>query len=489
MTEEKTEVRFTIAKEPMVKFLETVKEFSEDVILYVQRDGINVKTVDPANVALVEGFMPKKAFEKWDVDGGETLIGIDVKRILDILSVVEKGGLCNFTYPSESNIHRIKIMWENLTYEGGTLEPGMIRKKPTVPEIAYPGSVTLSTAAVSKALKGICKVSDTAVFKLERDTITIGGKGDTDGVKTVIGKKNTIDLRYAGDKPITSLFCMDYLDDIVKKLSKIERDGEIKISIGQDTPLTIEKEMDAFRLKIMLSPRLEDDSEERYKQVNFLIEESKEIRLYGNYEKVHFDGIDINIKTIDDNARLALEAAQIFIGGDLESEVRNIRKITVDGGSEDIIINARGAVETETVEDKEEKETCDVCGSGEHDGLGERDGLLICGKCDNTMGLLGDLCYVLYWAVELQEKPKVEVKPELPKRIVTPEVMSEALRMPEPVIKKVYEPEVKREIYAVVKAYGSQVRDNQHLAELVNQVFGRNPTEVLDALRENGVTA
>ena len=68
--------------------VEILSVLVDEIRLKTSSDGISVKAVDPANVAMVTFKLDSSAFDDFEGDEGE--IGLDLTKISDILGVADK---------------------------------------------------------------------------------------------------------------------------------------------------------------------------------------------------------------------------------------------------------------------------------------------------------------------------------------------------------------------------------------------------------------
>jgi proliferating cell nuclear antigen len=223
----------------------------DEVRFRIKPEGISVKAVDPANVAMVIFELGSSAFDEYSADESE--IGIDLNKITDLLGITDKGDTVRMEL--EEGNHKLLIDVGGLSYTLSLLDPSTIRAEPRIPQLELPAKVVMNGADLRRAVKAAEKISDHMLMGVAGDTFFMEAKGDTDQVRLEMGRDQLIDLK-TGEA--SSLFSLDYLTDIVKPTNKV---NEVSLSLGRDFPVIIDFEIanGAGRISYLLAPRIESD--------------------------------------------------------------------------------------------------------------------------------------------------------------------------------------------------------------------------------------
>ncbi len=223
----------------------------DEVRFRIKPEGISVKAVDPANVAMVIFELGSSAFDEYSAD--ELEIGIDLNKITDLLGITDKGDTVRMELEEGNN--KLLIDVGGLSYTLSLLDPSTIRAEPRIPQLELPAKVVMNGTDLRRAVKAAEKISDHMLMGVSGDTFYMEAKGDTDKVRLEMGRDQLIDLK-TGEA--SSLFSLDYLTDIVKPTNKV---NEVSLSLGRDFPVIIEFEIanGAGRISYLLAPRIESD--------------------------------------------------------------------------------------------------------------------------------------------------------------------------------------------------------------------------------------
>ncbi len=240
-----------IGAEKLKDSIESVSTLVDEAKFRLTPEGISVKAVDPANVAMVSFELTKDAFDSFEATEGE--LGIDLTKLNGIMEMADKGD--NIELELDENAHKLIVRMRGLSYTMSLLDPSSIRKEPKVPALDLPARIVIKGEDMRRAIKAAEKVSDYMSIGVKGDVFFMEAEGDTDKVLVELARDQLIDIQPAEAK---SLFSLDYLSDMSKIVGKA---NEVTIDLGKDYPLKL-------RLKIaeghgevsyMLAPRVESE--------------------------------------------------------------------------------------------------------------------------------------------------------------------------------------------------------------------------------------
>ena len=240
-----------IGAEKLKDSIESISTLVDEARFRITPEGLSVKAVDPANVAMVSFELSKDAFDSFEATEGE--LGIDLTKLTGVMEMADKSDVIEIELDEAS--HKLIVRMRGLAYTMSLLDPSSIRKEPKVPNLDLPAHIVIRGEDMKRAIKAAEKVSDYMSMGVKGDVFFMEAEGDTDRVLVEITKDQLIDIQPAEAK---SLFSLDYLSDMSKIIGKV---NEVTIDLGKDYPLKI-------RLKIaeghgevnyMLAPRVESE--------------------------------------------------------------------------------------------------------------------------------------------------------------------------------------------------------------------------------------
>jgi proliferating cell nuclear antigen len=229
--------------------LEAARAIVTEARLSLSEKGIELKAVDPANVAMVSLRIDASAFEIYQATPGE--IGVDLERLNDLLSMASKDDRVRLELLE--NERKLKIGVGTLSYTLGLIDPSMLRPVPRLPELDLPAHVVLPGAEFRKAVKAAELVSDHIVLGVDDDLFYMETKGDLDACRF---SKQSSEL--LGMKPgkARSIFSLEYLSDMSRVIGNA---SEVKLEMGIDYPMQISFWLEEVYVRYLLAPRIEED--------------------------------------------------------------------------------------------------------------------------------------------------------------------------------------------------------------------------------------
>jgi proliferating cell nuclear antigen len=230
--------------------IESVSSLVDEVKFAISEKGLELKAVDPANVAMVSLKILAEAFEYFSATPGE--IGVDLVRLSDVLSMADKGENVQLELDEES--HKLRIGVGSLSYTLSLIDPTAIRKEPRIPELDLPAHVTLPGSELRRAVKAAEKVSDHVVLGVSEDGFFMEAKGDIDSLKLKIPGTELLGMKPGEAR---SLFSLDYLEDMSKSIGKA---NEVTLEMGIDYPLRVHFRLgQSVEINYLLAPRIEQE--------------------------------------------------------------------------------------------------------------------------------------------------------------------------------------------------------------------------------------
>lgn len=238
---------------PFRAMIDALATFLPEARLHLEEDGLHVRAVDTANVAMVVMHLPREAFAYYELSEPNA-IGLDVAKIRSILATM--GKIDEVILELEEAGKRLNIRYGGYEYSVALIAENTIRKDPREPEIELPGAFEVPGALFAQAVQSACVVSDRIRLRATSQEVVIEGI-PKDGIqslrRTLAGAEVTISRC---DEDVASLFSSDYLQDIVKTTAKSHT---VLISLGTDYPMRIEGDYERVHLKYLLAPRIENE--------------------------------------------------------------------------------------------------------------------------------------------------------------------------------------------------------------------------------------
>ncbi len=239
------EINSNVLKE----LVEIVGTIVDEVKINLSEDGLNLKAVDPAHVAMVDLNLNKDAFESYEAD--ETELGINLKKIEQFLKLSGAGDIIRMEHDEEEN--RLVMEVNNITQKMALLDTAGMTD-PNVPSLDLPLSLKVKGKHVLNGVKASENISDHISITANPDGFEIFSEEDEDMVRLSLGKDELEEID--ANEEVRSLFALDYFSSMVKCVSS---DTILDIELGADYPIKIQFTFADGNgdVRYLLAPRIE----------------------------------------------------------------------------------------------------------------------------------------------------------------------------------------------------------------------------------------
>ena len=233
--------------------LDSVGVLVEECKIHLGEEGLEIRAVDPANVGMVDLTLDVSAFESYEASDG--LIGVNLVRLADIAGMADSNQLVHLELDEATR--KLHISIDGLEYTLALIDPESIREEPDLPDLDLPAQIVIEGRDIDRAVTAADMVSDHIELGVDETTETfyVSAEGDTDDVHLELDADDLIDLT-AG--PASSLFSLDYLDDMD---SAIPKDAEVTLELGEEFPVKLHFDIAEGKGSVtyMLAPRIQSN--------------------------------------------------------------------------------------------------------------------------------------------------------------------------------------------------------------------------------------
>jgi len=254
----------------------TLKAFVSEIVVLADEckitiepiDGLKVKLVDPAHIAMIDTGIALEVFENWTVTPSNAYIGsfgVDLEKLKVYLKA--------FKAKDKDTVLSVKVDIDSrrMTIDGptGSRTISLIDdtgvSEPKVPNLELPTELIIKDAkAFRAALKMASEISDHIALRYDGNLreLWLECEGDADKmaskleIEVIKSEASTVQKTIDGEvqriqsEDSKSLFPLEYLNNLAKGLP----DG-FKICLGNDYPVKIV----SGRTTKLLAPRIESD--------------------------------------------------------------------------------------------------------------------------------------------------------------------------------------------------------------------------------------
>jgi proliferating cell nuclear antigen len=227
-----------------------VSTLVEEVKLNIDADGLSMKAVDPAHVAMVDLTLNAGAFEDLNADKCE--LGLDIDKLKEVLRLAKVGDILTLKHDEDKN--RLIITVENITRRMSLVDTtGM--SDPKVPNLNLSAKVKLKTTELGQGIRASESVSDHIALFANPEGFELKSEGDTDSVELKLPKDLLEEMEVS--EPVKSLFSLEYFSNMIKSVGSAEF---VTMYLGNNYPIRIEFDIAGGEghTIYLLAPRLEN---------------------------------------------------------------------------------------------------------------------------------------------------------------------------------------------------------------------------------------
>ncbi len=241
----------TVKAETLKTVLDAVHTLVDEAKIHITPEGLSLKAVDPAHVAMVDLSLGKGAFVSYGADDME--LGMDLDKLKDILKLAGSGDEIGLEYKEDS--HRLVFKIGHLTRRMALVDTTNM-SDPKVPNLNLPNRVTMKAGELQHGIKAAESVSDHIALVAHGDSFQLSADGDTDQVNLALSGEDIIKIEAPEES--RSLFSLDYFSNMAKAVRSSEA---VTLHLGTDYPVKMEFDIadGGGHIMYLLAPRIESE--------------------------------------------------------------------------------------------------------------------------------------------------------------------------------------------------------------------------------------
>ncbi|AEM39552.1 proliferating cell nuclear antigen PcnA [Pyrolobus fumarii 1A] len=228
--------------------LETLSKIVDEAVMTVSQEGVRIRALDPAHVAMIEIMLPPDTFLEYEVEE-EAKIGFNVVNIAKIVKRGKKGDKVEIEATDD------RVTW---TIAGAAIKRYKLLNldiaEPEIPEaqFEFKARIALIVDAFKNALRDAETVGDTVELEADEEKLLIRGRG-TAVAETEITRDKPAVIDFQVDEPSKAAYSIDYLKHVLA-LTKVA--DTVSIEFSTDSPLRLQFSLPAGgRVNYLLAPK------------------------------------------------------------------------------------------------------------------------------------------------------------------------------------------------------------------------------------------
>ena len=240
-----------VKAEVLKGIIDVTSPLVNEVKFNITKDGISLRAVDPAHVAMVDLSLKNEAFEQYNAT--EMELGVDMDKFSSIMRLANSGNSVSLEFDEKAN--RLIISIGNLVRKMALIDTAGM-PDPKMPNLELPGKVVLKASEILQGVRASEAVSDHLSLTMNKDNFELFAEGDTDTVNLTLPKDILVDLSANGK--YKCLFSIDYFSNMIKP---VKGEEPITIYLGNDNPTRVEFDIADTKghVTYLLAPRIESE--------------------------------------------------------------------------------------------------------------------------------------------------------------------------------------------------------------------------------------
>jgi len=161
--------RATIQATYLKTILSSLRALVDEARIRVTEDGLTVRAVDSANVAMDDLELKAAAFESFEASPGT--LGLSLDRLADPIRLASKDDLVQLFLDPESG--KLIVVVDGLRYSMACLDSRTLQMEPTLPEFDLPAAVTVDRDALQRGVKAVDLVGDHVRMEADSEALVV----------------------------------------------------------------------------------------------------------------------------------------------------------------------------------------------------------------------------------------------------------------------------------------------------------------------------
>jgi proliferating cell nuclear antigen len=221
--------------------LEAISAFIPEGNFRFTDDGIYFKAIDPSQVLLVDYFISKKLFDKYDVE--PNFVGVDITEFNKILQrAMPKDRLSIELTDSE-----LKIKLESDLKRSFKLPLIDVNEEEAkTPSVDYDTKIVIGSTSLKEMLRDAALFGSSVVLKVKTGKFYVEAKGSSGVMETEATRVSKIE----SENEVNAKFSLSFFQNIVRSVDAAEK---VTIGLKNDSPMKIIYKLGESKIELYLA--------------------------------------------------------------------------------------------------------------------------------------------------------------------------------------------------------------------------------------------
>jgi proliferating cell nuclear antigen len=207
--------------------LEAISSFIPEGNFRFNEKGMAFRAIDPSQVVLVDYFVDKKTFDKYDIE--PNYVGVDVVEFNKIMQRASSADKLSMDILDAE----MKLIFESDLKRNFRLPLiDVSEEEAKIPSVEYDTKVEIKTSSLKEMLKDATLFGSSVVVKVKNKGFFIQARGSQGTMDSESGKM----AKVTGKTDVTAKFSLNFFQNIVKEA---DNDKEVTIELKVDSPMKV----------------------------------------------------------------------------------------------------------------------------------------------------------------------------------------------------------------------------------------------------------
>jgi proliferating cell nuclear antigen len=216
------------------RFLDAIRRLDDKCRLHISPSGVATSVRGPGGAMMAEARLDASAFDAYDTDGDDGVIGVSVQRLREITRMTSNSAVMAFEL-GDSETLRVRAGALDCSLE--LSDPHTIRSTDGFEDDELPSVVVLEGGELKRIVKAAGHVDDMVDLRTENSDerfIVTADNGD-DSFRAPRPAESLEEL-FVGEAEVEARYNLTYLKDAKKAVHKRT---EVTLALGSDLPLSL----------------------------------------------------------------------------------------------------------------------------------------------------------------------------------------------------------------------------------------------------------
>ncbi|MDP3881619.1 MAG: proliferating cell nuclear antigen (pcna) [Nanoarchaeota archaeon] len=225
-----------------------ISELVTEVRLKVNKEGMSITAIDPANVAMVHFKMPQDLFSQFEIEKDEVL-GVNLENLKAVLRRCKIGSA--LTIAKDDNLLKLGIQ-DKIKRDFSLALIDIDGEEKELPQWEFKSVVKMDSDSFVEVIEDCAVVSDACTFVSEPNKFVVEAHGPLNAARAEFSSD---EIEIYSDYS-TARFSLEYLSKFIKG-AKIS--SKVALNFSDNHPIRVNFATGNVMLSFVLAPRIEQD--------------------------------------------------------------------------------------------------------------------------------------------------------------------------------------------------------------------------------------